>query len=73
MPRKKPEAQFWASRPILSHIRHLANCKGQSPWPLLGWIIVRTLHTVPWDVRYKSMVVSSPGFGRGSVRPVPSL
>ena len=56
MPRKKPEAVFWASRPILSHLRHLANCKGQSPWPLLGWIIVRALHTVPWDVYYKSTV-----------------
>jgi len=56
MPLRKPEAVFWASRPILSHLRHLANCKGQSPWPLLGWSIVRALHTVPWDVYYKSMV-----------------
>ena len=54
MPKKKPEDVFWSSRPYLAQIRHLANCKGHSPWPMLGWSIVRALHTVPYRVPYKS-------------------
>lgn len=54
MPRRKPEDVFWSSRPYLVQIRHIADCKGQSPWPMLGWSIVRTLHTVPYYVPYKS-------------------
>lgn len=54
MPRKKPEDMFWSSRPYLIQIRHLANCKGLSPWPMLGSAIVRGLHTVPYHVPYKS-------------------
>lgn len=54
MPRRKPEDVFWSSRSYLAHLRLLADCKGQSPWPMLGWTIVRTLHTVPYNVAYKS-------------------
>lgn len=56
MPQSKPEDTFWRSRPVLAHVRRLADCKGQSPWPLLGWAIVRSLHTVPFNIHYKSII-----------------
>lgn len=37
-------------------MRSLANSKGQSPWPVLGWAIVRALHTVPYRVCYQSLI-----------------
>ena len=37
-------------------MRSLANAKGQSPWPVLGWAIVRALHTVPYTVCYQSLI-----------------
>lgn len=56
MPRNNLSDSFWSARPVLQQVRHLANCKGQSPWPLLGWLIVRTLHTVPYSVPYESVL-----------------
>lgn len=60
MSRHNPESLFWPSRGYLAHIRHVANCKGQSPWPMLGWAIVRALHTVPYTVLYESQITDSP-------------
>ena len=37
-------------------MRSLASSKGQSPWPVLGWAIVRALHTVPYTVCYQSLI-----------------
>ena len=56
MPRRKPEDGFWRARPVLARMRGLANSKGQSPWPLLGWAIIRALHTVPYSVCYQSLI-----------------
>lgn len=56
MPRHKPSDSFWESRPLLTQVRHLATCKGQSPWPILGWLITRGLHTVPYRIPYESMI-----------------
>lgn len=56
MPRRKPEDGFWKARPVLAHMRRLADAKGQSPWPVLGWAIVRALHTVPYTVCYRSLI-----------------
>jgi hypothetical protein len=56
MPRRKPEDGFWRARPVLARMRGLANSKGQSPWPLLGWAIIRSLHTVPYSVCYQSLI-----------------
>lgn len=58
MPRRKPQDGFWNARPALAHMRHLANSKGQSPWPVLGWAIIRALHTVPYMVCYQSLIGS---------------
>ena len=44
------------ARPVLTHMRSLANSKGQSPWPVLGWALVRALHTVPYRVCYQSLI-----------------
>lgn len=60
MPRHNSELLFWQSRPYLAQIRYVADCKGQSPWPMLGWALVRTLHTVPYEVRYKSLIGEQP-------------
>ena len=56
MPRRKPEDGLWRARPVLAHMRSLASSKGQSPWPVLGWAIVRALHTVPYTVCYQSLI-----------------
>ena len=56
MPRRKPEDGFWRARPVLARMRGLANSKGQSPWPLLGWAIIRALHTEPYSVCYQSLI-----------------
>jgi hypothetical protein len=56
MPRRKPEDAFWRARPVLAQMRSIANSKGQSPWPVLGWAIVRALHTVPYKVCYQSII-----------------
>ena len=60
MPRRKPEDGLWRARPVLTHMRSLANSKGQSPWPVLGWAIVRALHTVPYTVGYQSLIGTEP-------------
>lgn len=56
MTRHNLDLLFWQSRPYLTQIRYVADCKGQSPWPMLGWSLIRALHTVPYDVRYKSLI-----------------
>jgi hypothetical protein len=60
MPLLNPESLFWPSRAYLAQIRHVADCKGQSPWPMLGWALVRSNHTIPYDVRYKSLMGEAP-------------
>lgn len=60
MSRHNPESLFWPSRTYLAHIRHVADSKCQSPWPMLGWALVRANHTIPYDVRYKSLMGEQP-------------
>jgi hypothetical protein len=54
MPSNKPEEMLWDSRESLRYIRILSQQMLVSRWTLLGVAIQRTLHTVPWNVHYKS-------------------
>ncbi|QEE61599.1 hypothetical protein FVA74_08425 [Salinibacterium sp. dk2585] len=45
---------FWDRRPVLASIYENSEKTGVSPWGALGGAILRGLHTVPYDVRYRS-------------------
>ena len=43
---------FWKKRPVLEATYQLARQKTVAPWSLLGAVIQRILHTVPYNVHY---------------------
>ena len=52
--RNLPTADFWERRPVLEQIKTLSRQKTASPWSLLGAAIQRSLHGVPFGIKYKS-------------------
>lgn len=53
-PDETAEREFWQSRQILRDIYKLGRQKTIAPWSLLGLILQRVLHTVPWNVYYET-------------------
>jgi hypothetical protein len=45
---------FWNSRESLRRIHGLSRKKVIAPYSLLGMVLIRVLHSVPWDVYYRS-------------------
>lgn len=45
---------FWDRRPVLASIYENSEKTGVSPWGALGGAILRGLHTVPYNVSYRS-------------------
>jgi hypothetical protein len=58
---KQPPLQdFWNSRDSLRAIYKLGRQTFTAPTALLGVCIARALHTVPWNVHYRSFMSSAP-------------
>ena len=45
---------FWDRRPVLESIYENSEKTGVSPWGALGGAILRAIHTIPYNVRYRS-------------------
>lgn len=56
---RKAELDFWRSRRVLRHIYRSSRTLMSSPWSLLGLTLLRTLHTIPYHVQYRSAL--APG------------
>jgi hypothetical protein len=48
------DTKFWNSRNSLRKIHELGRKKVVAPYSLLGMVILRALHTVPWNIYYRS-------------------
>ena len=57
--RKYTAKEFWASRPLLAHIKKVASKTRKSEYALLGWLMVWTLARIPYNCVYKSEVGSA--------------
>lgn len=55
-----PMADFWKSREALKAIFKLGRQTLTAPTALLGICIIRALHTVPFQIHYRSFVGSAP-------------
>lgn len=51
---KLDESNFWNSRDSLKKIYSLGRKKVIAPYSLLGMVLMRTLHGIPWNVYYRS-------------------
>lgn len=56
------EAEFWASRALLSHLHTFARSRLASPWAVLGASLARMATATPWDVALPPVIG-----GRGSL------
>jgi len=56
----KASDSFWSSRPALKAIYSLARHKVVSPCSLLGVVMQRSLHTVPFHIHYETFRGRSP-------------
>jgi hypothetical protein len=53
------EEKFWSSREGLQHIYVSAHCAQVSPWAVLGVVLTRVVHKIPWYVQLPSVKVKS--------------
>lgn len=56
------EAEFWASRALLTHLHTFARARLASPWAVLGAALARMATATPWDVTLPPVIG-----GRGSL------
>ena len=55
-PEPTDDADFWAARPILTHIYTAALARMASPWATLGYIIARTIANTPPNIQLPPII-----------------
>lgn len=51
-----PNVEFWLARPELRSIYENSRRRLVAPWSMLGAALIRSLHSIPWHVRYQSVI-----------------